>query len=357
MNYILLIISIMIWPFGQLLNLRFGEFAVYPLDIVCFLLFLSLFLSRRVHKKITSDPLFKAIIIFLGVALLSLVINIDRLFNDWSYPLFYLGRLIVYPSVYFATKLYPIKRVLPYILLSLIVFLLLGLAQYLFLPDMRFLKYLGFDDHYYRLTGSLFDPNFIGALLTGVILYFMATGKYLHTLPLLFLLGVTFSRASYLAFFVGFVYLLLNNKNWKLLIYLGLLGLIVTFIPKPFGEGVNLLRTFSIFSRFESWEAGIKLFTQKPLFGWGYNTLRSITGERFQIDNSFIFIAATTGIAGMWAFINLLKTALREISLPQRVFLFSILVHSLFNNSVFYIWIYFAIWLVLAIKPKEYKLS
>ncbi len=49
-------------------------------------------------------------------------------------------------------------------------FALLGLSQYFFFPDTRFLENLGWDDHYFRLIGTWFDPAFTAlALVFGLI--------------------------------------------------------------------------------------------------------------------------------------------------------------------------------------------
>ncbi|MEK7542910.1 MAG: hypothetical protein AAB503_01210, partial [Patescibacteria group bacterium] len=40
-----------------------------------------------------------------------------------------------------------------------------GWLQYLFFPDLRVLKYVGWDDHLYRLTGSFLDPGFSAIIL------------------------------------------------------------------------------------------------------------------------------------------------------------------------------------------------
>jgi len=360
-TYYLLIFSILIWSFGQLLNFQVTSlpFTFYPLDIICTLLTLSLLFSAKNRLAIIRDPLFRPLALFLLVAFISLFINFkSALAGGLSYPIFYLVRLIIYPSVYFATKISANKKILPYLLISLLVFASIGLLQYLFFPDMRYLKLLGFDDHYYRLIGSFYDPNFSGAIFAGAALTFLSLGQWFVALPLVLLLALTFSRVSYLIFIFGVIYLLYTKKKLLLLTYLVLLVGLIVLIPKPFGEGVNLLRTFSIFSRFESWQIGINLFFQRPLFGWGYNTLRLFSGERFQIDNSYLYFAATTGIVGLLAFFNLLKKIFSYVKpLALRLFILAILTHSLFNNSLLYIWIYFSFWLVLGLPLKVYKES
>ncbi len=358
MKYYLLILSLFIWPFGQLLAFSFPgfPFTVYLLDIVLGLLMASLIIDKKAGEKIIRDPLFKPLMIFNLVATLSLIFNLKSLIDGGSgFALLYLARLLIYPSVYFAGKLYGGKKVLIPAIVSFSILCVLGIVQYLIFPDMRYLKQIGFDDHYFRLIGSLYDPNFSGSLLAGASLMFIALGNWLVALPLTVLLALTFSRASYLCFALGIVYLLIKNKKYWLLGFLITLIGIILIIPKPYGEGVNLFRTFSIYSRFDSWQAGLDLFFKRPILGWGYNTLRDLTGSRFQIDNSYIFVAATTGLIGLIAFFNLLKQSLMRLSLPNKIFILTLLVHSLFNNSFFYIWINYSFWLILSLPVREYK--
>ncbi|KKS94871.1 MAG: O-antigen polymerase [Candidatus Collierbacteria bacterium GW2011_GWB1_44_6] len=361
MTYSLLILALFIWPFGQLLNWQLPEasLTLYPLDLVCALLAFSMLISPKNRLIIIGDPLFKPLMYFLAAALLSLLFNLNLVIEGGLYfSLFYFARLCIYPAVYFAIKQSKIKRLLPYILISFATFCAFGALQYFFLPDMRYLKLLGFDDHYFRLIGSFFDPNFTGAVFAGSALMLIGLGHWLFSLLPLILLALTFSRASYLVFFAGLLYLLYLKKQKTLLFFVLILVVAVYLIPKPFGEGVNLARTFSIYSRFESWRSGIDLFLQKPFFGWGYNTLRGLAGQRFQIDNSFLYLAATTGIVGLATFVNLLKAIfIIAKSVPQRIFLISILAHSLFNNSLLYIWIYFIFWVILGLPSREYKES
>lgn len=359
MTYFLFILSIFIWPFGQLLTFTIPGLSLsfYLLDISVGLLSLSLFLSSKSRNLIFSNNLFKSLLVFLLVASLSLLFNLQlAISGGFIYPIFYLLRLFIYPSVYFAARIYPRSAVTKPIVLSMVLFVLIGLGQYLFFPDMRYLRYLGFDDHYYRLIGSFYDPNFTGAIVAGLSLALIASGQFLLSLPFIGLLSLTFSRTSYLCFAFGLIYLLLKNRQKKVLILLIALVVIVVLIPKPFGEGVNLMRTVSILSRFESWHQGFLLFLQKPILGWGYNTLRVITGSRFQIDNSYLYVAATTGILGVLSFGFLLHQVwISNRSLSGSLVILTILAHSFFNNSLFYIWIFYAFWIAAGLSSKEYK--
>ena len=356
---VLLKISILVWPFGQLLSYRLGQsnYPIYLLDLLSILLTIFLLIGEKSRKQISKDPISPYLLGFMVICGLSLAVNIFsfNLFNILKAS-FYLLRVITYPSFYYAVKLVDWKNIKSSVTASVIIFLFLGLIQYVIFPDTRSLKYAGFDDHYFRLIGTFFDPNYTGAMLGALGLYFLSTGGYLTAVIILPLLALTYSRASYLSYFLGVIWISIEKKIKYLILLLLLIPLSVFFSPRPYGEGVNLFRTFSIFSRFDSWLIGIKLFSERPLLGWGFNTLTNLNGQRIGIDNSYLFILATTGIIGLIAFLWLLYKSLRPVwktyfFLP----LITLLFHSLFNNSFFFIWINSAFWLMLglAYKSKE----
>ncbi|HOX96021.1 MAG TPA: O-antigen ligase family protein [Candidatus Woesebacteria bacterium] len=350
-----LILISLIWPFGQLLSFSISSlpFTIYALDIVVAVLFLMLALSRD-RKTVFNTPLSKSLYAFLAIVSLSLLINYKIVITSGIYQtLFYALRLLIYPSIYFAISFVGYRKISKYITISVIIFSLLGLIQYLLFPDMRFLKNLGFDDHYFRLIGSLYDPNYTGALFCCISLFLIAKKRYLYSIPLIGLLALTFSRASYLGFAVGLAYILISQKKIRLILFFIILALTIFFIPKPFGEGVNLTRTFSIFSRIESWKQGFALFVQKPLLGWGYNTLRGVGGTRFAIDNSFLFVLATTGLAGLAAYLSILIRGFRSSVIAVKPVIVSLFVHALFNNTLLYIWITAALWLLFSIQESS----
>ncbi len=322
-----LIISILIWPFGQLLQLTpiGSSLRLQLLDLFSILVFFSVFIPVESRNKSTKDPLFKPLVMFVSTAALSLLFSLSRLSQSEiiSSSLYFL-RFVSYLSYYFAFRAHGIKKYSRYFLLSAVVFLALGFLQYLIFPDVRFLKYLGFDDHYFRLIGTFLDPNFTGLVL--VVMTLLA--PKLFYVPLL-ALALTFSRASFLSLAAGLLYLSLAQKKYKILSLLLLLGVLLYFIPKPFGEGVNLTRTFSIVSRLDNQMSALDLFSKNPLLGVGFNSTK--------IDNSFIFILATTGSIGFVAFVFFLKKAWQLTTNPlAKASILAIFVHSLFNNSFFY---------------------
>lgn len=349
----LTIITLLIWPFGQLLSFSLLglPFSLNLLDAFTLALFLLLLIHPK-RKIILNTPLTKPLVVFLLSASLSLIVNVK--FSQTvglSLSLLYLLRLFIYPSIYFAIRHIGFIKVKQVVLVSLGIFICLGLVQYLFFPDMRYLKNLGFDDHLYRLIGPLYDPNFTGSILAGLSILFIHKRYLFLSLLTTLMLALTFSRASYLAFVVGLIALLMKDRKKLLLVTLSLFCLAVLLSPKPFGEGVNLLRTFSISSRFSTWNTGFTLFTQRPLFGWGYNNLRGVEGSRFQIDNSYLFLLATTGIAGLISYLFLifkLLESIRDKALNLMVWI--LLIHGFFNNTLFYAPVMLFIWLIAGIR-------
>lgn len=227
----------------------------------------------------------------------------------------------------------------------------LGWLQYLLLPDTRFLLALNWDDHYYRLISTLFDPNFTGIILVlGLVLtYFSYPRSWRLYLLHLSALLLTYSRSSYLALLAAALFLALIKKKLKLfLLGFSALSLVLLALPRPGGEGVKLERVFSIEQRFDSYREGVSLWLKSPIFGLGFNTLRYYRSDPIShaaagLDSSLLFVLVTTGAVGLLAYLNLLKF-LWQKSLLLRVSLIALLVHSLFVNSLFYaftlIWLF-----------------
>ncbi|OQA82463.1 MAG: O-Antigen ligase [Microgenomates group bacterium ADurb.Bin238] len=367
---LLLICLAFIWPFGQLFEvpLSHPQIHIYLLDLISLSLLLVVVLNKKNWRVVKKDPLTKPYLIFTSVASFSLLLASFSLSpTDLLISAAYLVRWLVYPGIYFALRIYSKPNLTRhYLLLSLLAFTLLGFLQYFFFPDVRSLFYLGFDDHFYRLVGTLFDPNFTGFVLvvfTLLLLHQPAPQKYLVVLSAI-ALALTYSRASYLALFVALVYLGLRRFKPIYLVIFALISLSLVFSPKPYGEGVNLLRTFSISSRLEDSRQGLNLFGQKPILGHGFNTLKSIKSgdplipSRAQggFSNSYVFVLVTTGLVGFVAYLYLLCSlyTLLKPSPALTASFISILIHSFFNHSLFYIFI-LTLLFALASLPKGYR--
>ncbi len=345
------LLTFLIWPFGHLLKI----FSFYLLDIACFFVFIT-FLFGGNLIKFKKNILFRS----LNVFWFSLLVSI--LYSLWQQKaqapainfLYYL-RTLVYPFLAFSIFIQNSDDLKKVIRFSGLAFFVLGIAQYLLLPDLRLYKNIGFDDHYYRLAGTLLDPNFTGAVLATAIVYLLLAKEYLTSIFALVGLALTFSRASYLSFILTALTIFLQKKYKKLLLLFPLLALLILFSPKPFGEGVNLFRTYSISSRLASFGNGLQLLGQNPLFGVGFGQLTGPYGQKISVDNSYIYLLAGSGILGFVSFLFVIFAILKTSHKNTYLLLLPILIHSLFNNSFFYIWIMSLFWVIVGFSLKENK--
>ena len=391
---ILLLISL---PLGHLARFELGNgVALYPQDLIAGAMLLWSFVSRLRGRSLRPE-LLKPVLLFTVSALLSLI------FAAASHPptqllvgKLYLLRWFAYAGIYFfaldfrssrkkitiLNRQYAIRETL---LLSGLALTVFGLAQYLIAPDLTQLKWLGWDDHFYRLVGTLLDPGFTGVML--ILTLFLGLevklGKWTKVLAVglpLASLPLTYSRASYLALLAsGLVYLLAKKKAKIALGVGGIFLLALPLLPRPGGEGVHLTRLYSITSRLESWRNALTIASDHPVFGVGFNLLRYAQkdcgwlDEDWQtshagagIENSYFFVLATTGIIGLAAYLNLL---LRMFLMGKQALgsgnrthpglfasLTAVSVSALFNNTWFYPWIMAWIWLLLADEEAGWKI-
>ncbi|KKR50565.1 MAG: hypothetical protein UU14_C0009G0026 [Candidatus Roizmanbacteria bacterium GW2011_GWB1_40_7] len=411
--YYLLALLFVLFPFGQLtrLPLPFSPaIRIYAHDVIMALLIMTwLFQFVRNPKSIKLPPLTNSLLVFAVAGVISLLMNITR------YPVselltgsIYLVRWTAYASLY--VLVYNLAREdkkFTYRLLILlagagVVSAIFGLVQYFLYPNLRNLMYLGWDPHEYRVFGTFFDSGFTGLiyvltiiLLTWFVIRIAAKRKkshmHNHYDAIYYLssiigwglaysaLALTYSRASYSAFFAGTILLSWLSKSVKTAIIVTVLLTLTVFIlpqSSPPSEGTNLARTASTQARLTNFEQSFKIIKDHPIFGIGFNMLRYENRNRnfvpeyeweesnaaAGLDNSFLFIGATTGIVGLIAFLNLIfqiiKFAIQQFSqakpdLAPAILtlstLVAILIHSQFNNSLFYPWIMIWLWVLFGV--------
>lgn len=372
---------------GQFIKLPLpGQGGVTMLDIA--VIFLALIGLLKLKFKLKKPPLFlTAAFIFIAVAALSLIFTpLDLQASQYLASFLYTLRL----SAYFLfgwlifSGAYPaFKQKIPLVLLSSgTILAVLGLLQLIFIPDLRFLTKDGWDPHYFRTVSTFLDPNFLGGYFAlTLILLASRFGTNLNKIPkMLYLifpviylaLLTTFSRGSYLAFFIGFLTLSLLNKSVKLGLVSVILSAGLLYGYYNYQQSVaaprNINRTQSAQLRINTWQQGLSLFQQNPVLGSGYNTYRyalkqyHLANEDFlethgasTNDSSLLFVAATTGTVGLTAYLfflgNLLETAwqkyLQKKSLAKVCIagVLAVLTQSFFANTLFYPFI--LIWIVL----------
>ena len=168
----------------------------------------------------------------------------------------------------------------------------------------------------------------------------------------------TYSRSSFLAGFSVAIFVAFKKKKAAVAFFtLLVLTASIFLLPRPSGEGVKLERLFSIKERFETWKQGIKIFSRYPLLGVGFNTLRYAKIKYYKdgkdsivshsgagIENSYIFVASTTGIFGLAAYIYFLLQIYRHTSTLAQLSLLATIIHAIFLNSLFFPWVMVWLW-------------
>jgi hypothetical protein len=331
----------LVWAIGQLGQVFGGE-KMFFLDGLM-LVIVSLFIVTRRNLSVEKDVSF---VVLLFVMTASFLLNIfDKDQSQIITAMAYLARISVIFAMYFVVIKNDKKLLKEGISLGLFVFLILSAAGYLFFPDARVLKLLGYDDHYYRAIGTLLDPNLSAVIYIWAFYWFSQFKDKTRFLSLLALclLGLSFSRSAYLAFALSLILVVIRNRNIKPIGWLLALLVIVLIAPKPFGEGVNLARTYSIDSRISNTKENIKLSPTKFVLGKGFNFVSGeLYGDKYTnrssgVDNSYLFLWMTTGILGILAFGHMITRNYRYVTSSEWSLgaFGALLTHSVFNNSLF----------------------
>jgi len=364
---VLLSLYFLIFPLGQLIRIEVVPSVVLqPVDLTAGVLVLVLIFANRGYTKVRNSYF----VPFVVIALFTLFLNFGTVsIENFITGGFYLVRLSIYTLLFFA--IHDIvrrsvfwKKHIPIFLISAgVLVVLFGFIQYIFYPDFKNLAELGWDVHYFRLASTFFDTGFAGILI--VLLLILLSLKILDReigfkgygllLPGIVALALTFSRASYLSFLVATALIYIVRRNAKFTATILVIFLISVFLlPRPGGEGVRLKRTSTVITRAENFNETLRMVSSKPLFGVGYDLLRY---NKDSVDfkshsgagaaSSLVFVLATTGVVGLLIYlstiINILLNGLSNLksSLGAAlvVTLSALLVHSIFDNSLFYPWV------------------
>lgn len=226
--------------------------------------------------------------------------------------------------------------------------LLLGFIQYFFLPDLRFLIYEGFDDHFYRLTSTILDPAFTGLIFVFNLNYYLWQKKKNYALISLFSLGLllTYSRSSYLAFLLSSLLIFFLDKQNSKKIVLTIVFcfcLAIPFLPKKSGgDGVNLLRTLSTQKRIGNDQEILQnMRGAQWLFGQGLlipaknrSVSELIPSHSHFADNMLVFLLSNIGLIGTSTLaILVFQSVIKDTKTNKTILLTSLISHAMFNNS------------------------
>lgn len=386
---LIFVLFFLLFPYGQLLRIETSFFgvgiSVHPIDIVALLATASVLLGNRTRSRLRI-----AFRYFWGIAFFSLLLSSHVYpYQEVLRGSLYLLRFISYyfffelvTSIVLSAKTHEHERVFSWVFISLVITAFLGWIQYIWLFDLRSLKVLNWDDHLYRLTGTILDPGYMGILMVFgslvSLVYFLCNKKIWSLVTMIFFTATmlfTYSRASYLSFVAGLIIIVYSSvqthfHKLKLIALssLAICGLLL-LLPRTAGEGVKLERLYSISGRIENYKETFAIMRDSPVFGIGFNTLCSERIRRFDgvgfashacsgSDSSMLFVFVTTGVVGGMVFLKLLAQIRKNVDYTMygKMFLAcsgSLLVHSFFLNSLFYPWVLGVMAIFLALSTKE----
>src|SRR3989344_2399906 len=306
---------------GQLIRIPFGPGAVIALDII--ISAFCLLGAVKLKFKLFNPPLFlKYAFLFLLVTLLSLIftpLNLSQ--NELMISFSYIIRLSIYILfcyLLFSVKFDDFKKDIPTtLMLSGTLLSILGLIQFIFLPNLQFLTSMGWDPHYFRTVSTFLDPNFAGAffVLTIILILYFQPFKNPKIFYLIFAvtflaLLTTFSRSSYLMFLTSGLSLSFLKKSKILALKIILLFLILILGFQIYTQMVskprNIDRGQSASFRINTWQQGLQIFEKNPVLGVGFNAYRyaliqyNLGDEQFlqsrgssSNDSSLLYVAST----------------------------------------------------------------
>lgn len=378
--------------FGELIRFDFGGgLVVKTIDVSIGFLTLAWIIWHLVKgKKINDKYIFYPVLFFAGISFISLVLNRTLLVSQFIVSFLYLVRWLTLACIYFLVSEFDarFKNIVRNILIaigSLVVFF--GYAQYFLYQDLANLFYLGWDEHLYRMFSTFLDPNFLGAffvlyflLILERFFYFQRKKRqwlvsilYLILLTLtLISIFLTFSRSAVIALITGTtVFLILENRKKFIIALFTILVFVFIISSKYFYiENINPFRVVSTQARIETTSNALSIIRDHPILGIGFNAYRYVQiqyGFRKAdgglkshadagVDNSLLFVLATSGIVGFSIYVLLLYRILSRYKKNSLVVasLSGIIINSMFVNSLFYPLLLLWIWTLLAIT--DYKL-
>lgn len=397
---IFLLVLVALFPLGELIRIPvFSSTFLKINDLLVLLAVIPFVISQIKKRTIFTSRLCKLFAAFIVWAFITLLFNLNWLnSNQFVISLLYLLRYAIYGLLTFAVinQTKPHKELLEKLMVfSGFLIVLGGYIQYIYYPNLRNLFYLGWDEHLYRLFSSFLDPNFAGAFL---VLYFLLTvGLFFEavaskiqkkqivygflSLATLLAIFLTYSRSAFIMLFVGSIVFLILLKKVKVIGFLVVLFLVFSLISSRFFyiENINFFRTASSEARIGTAKDSLLVIKDHPFVGVGFNTYRYVqirygfrTGDGAieshadaGVDNSFLFVLATTGIVGLCIYLvfwyRIVRDSLKirtKAKKDYHTYMFSCLVlasvagvfvDALFINSLFYTFIMEWMWLLVGL--------
>jgi len=388
--FVLLLIGLPLGEFSRVTILPNISFTF--LDIIVLLGFSSWVIAKFVKKSRPTSLQSYAYIAVVAVFALSLLSNIISLTVPKAFvSSLYIVRWICYSGIFFlvAQESRKRKQSISYLLIFSGTLLVAGgYMQFFFYPALRNLLYFGWDEHFYRMFGSFFDPNFFGLFLSLFFLYIISLTfslvptKQKIQFVTLFLIAtatfiaifLTYSRTALIALSVGLIILFWNRHFWRWIWIFLIAGTITAFFVFPLiskqALGNNLFRTASTDARIGSAKDALTIFMDNPVMGIGFNAYRfAMYRHKFLpgnsiledhgasgVDSSILLILATSGVLGFVTYSGFLLIHVKKLLESKEKIgiatLVTVYVGSFFVNALFYPFIIVWLWCIAGLTEK-----
>jgi O-antigen ligase len=333
-----------------------------PSDIFLFFCLLGMFLNKKVRSEVfEKTPARYWFLAFLGLYIIGNFITIVNVGRLLQYHLINrnIGLLVLFAYYYCAVTLIDDREKLERILKLYVYagFLLNSVA----LPGYFAYRFVGIGGIFVyegvRFVGFLQDPSAWGCFLLS--LFFLQVILLLHKSPLfslrfsilnLLLLSIgivlTFSRSTYLAFFITLLlFFFLQRRSLLFVPFLAISALIIFFIFQHLGPSFTKQAsdvTFfkeSIYARTTAIRLGLEWFLRHPILGGGIGSFYKSSAYEYLpeaenlpsygfdfLHTTYLWFLAEGGLVGIFIllglFFNFLRgawQASRTLSPPQNV--------------------------------------
>ncbi|MGB4313251.1 MAG: O-antigen ligase family protein [Natronincolaceae bacterium] len=361
---------------------------IYFVYIISAIMLVIWFLNREGNKP-DFNSVEKPVICYLFIVIISTVFSVNHIIS--LYGNFRreegLFAIIVYIYLYIVANRNYIfsEKPVKFLLFSATIIAVYGVFQYFgFDPVPRDLERINWSKRAFATMGN---PDFLGSYLVlilpiSVFAYFYARKNiYLLTSGLIYLsLLCTMTRSAWLGALFSIavltVYSVIYGLGKKHIAILLVIFVIITIVMNNISSGKVIGRFFTIGLDFKKivnqapdyqkagagrvfiWERVLKLISQRPLFGYGLETLGIVFTERFYCDvverynrviifdkahNEYLHIAVTTGVPALMAYLyfvlNIVIKAIKNVGknimiIPLLCSVIGYLVQAFFNISV-----------------------
>lgn len=375
-------------PYILILGITSGQLVKLPilgstggitiLDLTIALLVLLGIIRLKLKLSIPPMPLVFAFLFTItgGISLFFTPISLTP--TEYMLSAVYLARFLLYlllGLILLSNGLPEISQnTVKIFLYSGIILAILGILQLIFVPNLGFLEYQRWDPHYFRIVSTFLDPNFLGGymVLSLLLLYafpYSTKITQLFNFLLFFSLLTTFSRGAFLVFIGGFLTLSFLQRSWKTAIIITIAAIMFaasfTLYRIAIANPRNIDREQSAQYRITSWQQGLLIWQESPLFGIGYNAYRFALRE-YNIadqqmitsrgatsnDSSIVHILSTTGIIGSILYLLFLGSVLYKAFINQTKWgiitlasFIGLFMQSFFSNTFFYP--IFMLWIIV----------